>query len=155
LAREITRGLSTATAQKRAEAIDAWVRKRIRPGGPLDEPASYVLARGDGNRVTIEAALLRAIGIPSEIWLARPAQAAQLDGPLPDLEASAQPVLRVAAETPFSIDPRFRHSPTGFVVPVLRGSRALPLAPGAVKLGTVDGGKGPNPDDRKMRMQAH
>jgi tetratricopeptide (TPR) repeat protein len=148
-AREIVKGIQGA--QKKAEAIDAWVRKRIRPGGPLDEPASFVLARGDGNRVTLEAALLRAAGVPSEIWLARPAPAAQLDGPLPDLEAFDQPVLAVRAEPMMIIDPRYRHSPTGFVAPVLRGVKALPLSPGAAKLAMVDGG---NRDDRKMRMQA-
>jgi tetratricopeptide (TPR) repeat protein len=149
LAREITK--DQPTPQKRAEAIDAWARKHVRPGGPLDEPATFVLARGEGNRVTIEAALLRAAGVPSEIWLARPAQAAQLDGPLPDLEAFDQPLLRVLAPKPFIIDPRYRHSPTGFVAPTLRGASALRLAAAADKLATVESG---SPDDRHMRMRA-
>ena len=126
--------LKPGATRENAAAITAWLHKHVQysdadlEAGPIDGlDLSAVLKRGTANaneQAALLTALLRAVGIPSEIWLARPALAAQLDGPLPDLEAFDQPVLRVVAEKPFIIDPRYRHSPTGFVTPLLRNSSA-------------------------------
>jgi tetratricopeptide (TPR) repeat protein len=126
VAEEVTKG--AATPEAKLFALDDWVRRHVRHGGPLDEPATAILERGEGNRVTLLAALARAVGLPSEVWLARPTRAAQLEGALPELEAYDQPVLHVAGVGPgLTIDPRFRHSATGFVAPGLRGARGLRL----------------------------
>lgn len=147
LARKLTAGATTPEAK--VAALDGWVRRHIKPGGGLDERATSILARAAGSRVTLLKALLGAVGLPSEIWLARPQSAAVLDGALPDLEAYDQPVLFVPALGRV-VDPRYRHSPTGFVTPLLRGGRALRLAPGATH-GTIAPEAA---DDRRMEITA-
>ena len=120
-------------------AIDQWVRRHIKQGGSLDEPATSVLARGEGSRVVLERAMLAAIGVRSTLWLVRSRADAQLEGPLPDLEGYDEPLLAVerpvagnkagaaAPSGPLVLDPRYRHTPTGFVSPLLRGGKALSL----------------------------
>jgi predicted Zn-dependent protease/transglutaminase-like putative cysteine protease len=134
--------------RERVLALDAWVRRHVRGAGGLDESATSILAREQGNRITVIAGLLRAAGIPSEIWLARPLVSPVLEGALPDLEAYDQPLLKAPD---FVIDPRYRHSPTGFVTPVLRGAAALRLTPEKWAPAKVDV---PNPDDRHMELSA-
>jgi tetratricopeptide (TPR) repeat protein len=140
-AAQITLGKSDKLA-----ALDAWVRRHIKGGGSLDEPATFILAAEQGNRVTLLGALLRAAGIPSEVALVRPVNAAQLDGELPDLEGFDQPVLVAAGQV---VDPRYRHSATGFVSPILRGGAYFTLASGPVKRGQLDAGSS---DDRHMKL---
>ena len=63
--READARASAATATRCAR-IDGWVRRHIKSGGgALDEAATSILAREEGNRITLEAALLRAAGVPS------------------------------------------------------------------------------------------
>jgi hypothetical protein len=49
------------------------------------------------------------------------------------------------------VDPRYRHSATGFVTPALRGSKALRLGSGQAELATVSI---ENPDARRMELEA-
>ena len=142
VAAETTRG-AAAPADK-VRAIDAWVRRHIKGSGALDEAATSILAREEGNRITLEAALLRAAGVPSQIWLAHPPRGAELDGTLPDLEGYDEPLLRAAGLT---LDPRYRHAATGFISPTLRGARAFAVAAGPLTDSRVPGA---NPDDRRM-----
>jgi tetratricopeptide (TPR) repeat protein len=148
-----TRGL--VSVEDKARALDRWVRRAItKSGGSIDDPATFTLARGEGNRTTLLAALCRAAGVPAEIWLARSAQAPRLDGTLPDLEAFDQPVLAVgrgAGKPPLFIDPRFRHGPAGFLVWPLRGQPALVLREGALKTETIAAA---SDDDRLVDMEA-
>jgi hypothetical protein len=146
LATKLTQGQSTP--EKKLTALDGWVRHHIKGAGPLDEPATSILARQEGSRVTVLGALLRAVGIPSQLWLARPRLAPILDGPLPDLESYDQPLLRAADRI---VDPRFRHSPTGFITPALRGASALALAPEPLLPAVVPA---KDPDDRQMDLDA-
>ena len=142
----VTRG-ATSEADK-ARAIDTWVRRHIKGGGgALDEGATSILAREEGNRITLEGALLAAAGVPSRIWLAHPPRDAQLEGELPDLEGFDEPLLVAGG---LSIDPRYRHAATGFVSPPLRGGRAFALAPGALQSARVPT---QNPDDRQMDFE--
>lgn len=141
-AAEITRE-ARGPAEK-VRAVDAWVRRRIKGGGALDEGATSILAREEGNRITLEAALLRAAGVAAEIWLAHSPRGADLDGELPDLEGYDEPILRAGG---LWIDPRYRHAPTGFVSPALRGARAFPLTAGPLVRGRVPTENG---DDRRM-----
>jgi hypothetical protein len=142
VAAEVTRGARSDADKVRA--LDAWVRKHIKQGGSLDEAATSILAREEGSRATLLSALLRAAGVRTELWLAHPPRAAELDGELPDLEGYDEPYLVAAG---MQLDPRFRHGAAGFLAPGLRGGRAFALGVGPVRLGKVGDA---NPDDRRM-----
>ncbi len=117
----------------RASRLDAWVRKNIRAGGSIDEQATSILARREGRRDVLLLALLRAAGIPAEAWLVRSQSGPKLDGPLPDILAYNELIVAVApgrgdAGGPLLwLDPVYRHLPSGYVRPALRGGRALRL----------------------------
>ncbi|MGZ3438808.1 MAG: hypothetical protein ACXVDD_04810, partial [Polyangia bacterium] len=146
VAADVTRG--AASAADKVRAVDGWVRKHVKGGGgALDEGATSILAREEGNRITLEAALLAAAGVPSRIWLAHPLRDAQLDGALPDLEGFDEPLLVAAG---LWLDPRYRHAATGFVSPPLRGGHAFALAPGRLEAARVPT---QNPDDRQMEFE--
>jgi tetratricopeptide (TPR) repeat protein/transglutaminase-like putative cysteine protease len=136
-----------ATLGEKVAALDGWVRRHIKNGGSLDEPASAIIAKEQGNRVTVLAALCRAAGIPSEVALVRPLSSPQLDGKLPDLEGYDQPVLLAGGLT---VDPRYRHSAAGFVSPPLRGGSLFELSPGPMRTGRVPKA---SPDDRQMHLE--
>jgi tetratricopeptide (TPR) repeat protein len=144
LAAQLTQGKKTE--REMLEALDGWVRRHIKGGGSLDEPATAVLASGEGNRITLLQALLQACGISSQVALVRPVTAAQLDGELPDLEGFDQPVLLAKG---LVIDPRYRHSASGFVTPTLRGGAYFVVGGGAVQRGKLSQASG---DDRQMRL---
>lgn len=133
---------------RRALKLDAWVRKSIREGGSggsLDEQATSILARREGRRDTLLLALLQASGIPAELWLVRPKNAPQLEGPLPDLTSYTEPLIAVApgrgpsGQPLLFLEPSARHTPSGYVRPTLRGARALrlPEPPSAPRLPTA------------------
>src|SRR5439155_7484441 len=109
------------------------VRLNIREGGAIDEQATAVLAKREGRRDVLLMALLRAAEIPCEMWLVRPENAAHLDGPLPDLTAYHEVIIAIApgrgpgGQPLLFLDPSFRHVPSGYVRPMLRGARALRL----------------------------
>ena len=129
---------------QRALKLDAWVRKSIREGagGSIDEQATSILARREGRRDTLLMALLQAAGIPCELWLVRPKNAPQLEGPLPDLTAYAEVVIAVApgrgpgGQPLLFLEPSLRHTTSGYVRPMLRGAKALrvPEPPSAPRL---------------------
>ncbi len=143
---------------RRALVLDAWVRKSIREGssgGSLDEPATSILARREGRRDTLLLALLQASGIPAELWLVRPKNAPQLEGPLPDLTSYTEPLIAVApgrgpgGQPLLLLEPSARHTPSGYVRPMLRGARALrlPEPPSAPRLPTATFAEVPLPVD--------
>ena len=141
LAAEVTRGARQRRARRCAPST-RWVRRHIKGGGgALDEAATSILAREEGNRITLEAALLDgAAGVPSRIWLAHPPRDAQLDGQLPDLEGFDEPLLAAGGVW---IDPRYRHAPTGFVSPPLRGGARLRAGAGQARVGARADGQAP------------
>lgn len=138
-------GAPAADIVERARKVDAWVRKNIRQGGSVDDVASAALARREGRRDVILLALLRASGVPAEAWLVRPQNAPRLEGPLPNVTAYSEIVLAVlpapgqAGAPLLWLDPMYRHSPSGYVRPMLRGARALrmPEEPGTPPLSDV------------------
>ncbi len=144
VAADATRGLH-GDAEK-IRALDAWVRKHIKGGGALDEAATSILAREEGNRVTLLTALLRAADVHADVWLVRSPRSPLLDGELPDLEGYDEPILIAAGQ---EIDPRWRHAPAGFVTPSLRGGTAFALAAGPLRTRTL---AATNPDDRRMQF---
>ncbi len=117
----------------RVGKLDAWVRKNIRTGGSIDEQASSILARREGRRDVLLLALLRAAGIPAEAWLVRSQSAAHLEGPLPDVLSYNELIVAVAPGRGAGggpllwLDPIYRHLPTGYVRPALRGGKAVRL----------------------------
>ena len=120
----------TAESQvARARKLDEWVRKNIHSGGSFDESASSILARKEGRRDVLLLALLQAVGIPAEAWLARPENNPKLEGPLPDVLAYSEMLVAVAPDasgTPLLwIDPLHKHTPTGLLRPMFRGAQAL------------------------------
>lgn len=161
-AREAPASLSP---KERAARLCAFVRANIKQGGSLDEEATEILARREGQRVVLLMALLRAAGLPAELWLVRPVSAPRLAGPLPHLEAYSEPllVLQKGQETIY-LDPFYRHAPSGFVRPALRGGEALRLGmlgpgsqPPAALFGEVAlplaGSPGPDPiDSRRVQL---
>lgn len=120
---------TAASLFARAQKLDAWVRKNIHSGGSFDESASSILARKEGRRDVLLLALLKAVGIPAETWLARPENNPKLEGPLPDVLAFSELLIAVAPDEKgvplLWIDPFYRHTPTGLVRPLLRGAQAL------------------------------
>ncbi len=133
-----TRGKTTLAAK--VDALGRWTRRHIKGSGMIDEPATSVIARGEGNRLVALAALLRAVGIESRLWLSHAAADPILPGPLPDLEAFDEPLLEVVdptAKTPVLVETRYRHQPTGFLSTVVRGQEALVLSAGAVRMAKV------------------
>ncbi|HEY2747408.1 MAG TPA: DUF3857 domain-containing protein, partial [Polyangia bacterium] len=143
VAASVTKGLTRDV--DKARAIDEWVRRHVKGGGgAIDEAATSILAREEGNRITLEAALDGAAGVPTRLWLAHPPKDAELDGELPDLEGFDEPLLVAGG---LWIDPRYRHAATGFVSPPLRGGRAFALAPGPLAMTRVPTA---SPDDRQM-----
>jgi hypothetical protein len=144
VAAEATRGMH-GDAEK-IGALDAWVRKHIKGGGALDEAATSILAREEGNRVTLLTALLRAAGVRADVWLVRSPRSPVLDSELPDLEGYDEPILIAGG---IELDPRWRHAPAGFVTPSLRGGTAFALAAGPLRTRTLPTA---NHDDRRMQF---
>jgi hypothetical protein len=124
---------SAASLIARTGKLDDWVRKNIQNGGSIDEQASSILARREGRRDVLLMALLRAAGIPCEAWLVRSETAAHLEGPLPDVLAYNEVLIAVAPGRGDNggpllwLDPVYRHQPTGYVRPALRGGKAVRL----------------------------
>ncbi len=130
-------------------ALDRWVRRNIRGSGRLDEAATVILARKEGNRERVLSALLHAVGVDSTLAIARPVTAPRLGGALPDLESYDQGLLYVDHRF---IDSRYKHSPTGFLVPALRGGEALLLGGGPVQTVILPA---TNDDDRAVTLVGH
>lgn len=120
-----------AELRERAGRLGRWVQRNIKQAGSIDEQATAILARREGSRNGLLLALLRAAGVPCELWLARPAGAARLDDELPDVEAYSEGLLAIGpAHKPGTppllwLDPVYRNQPPGLVRPALRGARAL------------------------------
>ncbi len=134
------------------EAIDRWVRAHIQQSGSLEEPATSILTRGEGNRISLERALLRTLGIPSEVWLARTKLGARLEGPLPDLENYEEALL---ALTPTSVlAPRFRHAPFRYASPLLQGQSALVLDDQPEPRFVTVTPSAPMPEQRRVVLEA-
>jgi len=153
-----TRGKTTLAAK--VEVLGRWVRRHIKGSGMIDESATSVIARGEGNRLVALAALLRAVGVESRLWLSHAAADPVLPGPLPDLEAFDEPLLEIVdpaaakGALPMLVETRYRHQPAGFLSTVVRGQEALVLAPGVVRLAKVPKGSETDvKDDRLLTVE--
>ncbi|HEY3355105.1 MAG TPA: tetratricopeptide repeat protein [Polyangia bacterium] len=117
-------------ARECAGAVHAFVGANIQNGD--DEGAAAALARRQGNRLALAAALLRAAGLAPAGWLVRGRTQAvdpRPGAPAPlELADFGDLVLRVETPAgPLFLDPRLRRSPFGYLAPNLRGATALPL----------------------------
>ncbi len=124
---ELARGLvaGAKTDAERVARLDGWVRLHIKQGGGIEDVATAVLARREGNRVALLAALAEAVGLPVRVLLARLLRAAAIPS---ELEGYDQPLVEIAGQV---IDPRQRHGRPGELPAHLRGAQALVLEPDA------------------------
>ncbi|MEO6950520.1 MAG: DUF3857 domain-containing protein [Polyangia bacterium] len=120
LAHKLVSGATTDRV--RLERIDRWVRRNVKQGGGVEDPATAVLARREGNRATLVSALASAAGLSSRLVLARSQRAARVGI---ELEGYDQVLVEVAGVFD---DPRTRHGRPGDLLPQLRGALALPLS---------------------------
>src|SRR5690606_18129 len=67
LAKNLTR--SAATKQARLAALWAWVVEEIEEAGDITVPATATLSARRGNRLMLLKAMLREVGVRSELWL--------------------------------------------------------------------------------------
>ncbi len=131
-------GGNNADAQARARALVSWVTQNIEAEGTLDEPASYALARGRGNRMAVALALSRALGLEAEAVLVRPLTTESVNEPIVPQELMAFsetllhfPQVRPAGRGPGTfVDLRWRQAPFGYVPSELDGARALRMPAG-------------------------
>lgn len=128
-------GGASAGQADRAAALVAWTTKNIEAEGTADEPATFALARGRGNRLAVALALGRALGVRAEPVMVRPLSvAAHDDVSSPEEVMSFSEVILYFPDLPSAsgqpgvfVDLRLRHAPFGYVPPGLDGARALNL----------------------------
>jgi hypothetical protein len=146
LATEKCKGRSQADCVR---ALDAWVQDNVEHGGLFTDAATAILGRRQGNRTSLLAALLRAAGLPSEVWLVRP-QGSDQSGPVAqELDDFDQPVLRTNLGF---LDPRPRRLDAFMLSPLLVGAKALHLS--ADGFATVPVPRGPAEGQRKLTLHA-
>lgn len=127
-----------AKPEARAAAIVRWVTKNIEPEGTIDEPATFALARGRGNRLAVALALSGELGLRAEPVLVRALTVDAADEPVAPEEIMSFsevllrfPDLRPGGQTAGAfVDLRLRDAPFGYVPPSLDGARALSLPRG-------------------------
>lgn len=134
-------GGERATPWQRAEALVHWVTESIEAEGGADEPASFAVARGRGNRLAVAQALSKLLQVNAEVVIARPlttADAHEVTSPQETMVYS-EALLRFvglnsnAAPTGSDVyvDLRLRDAPFGYVPAALDGASAVRLADGA------------------------
>ena len=132
-------GGKTASPWLRAKALVSWVTTNIEAEGGADDPASFAVARGRGNRLAAALALAKLLDVPAESLLVRPLGIAAFDEPLSVQESMAfsdvllrfpglnkwnpNPALRRSDDV--FVDTRLRYAPFGYLPPGLRGAAAL------------------------------
>ncbi len=93
----------------------------------FEQPASYILARREGNRLVLLFALLRALGYQPRVLLSRTVAHAQLDYRLPATDSFSHGL--IAVDPPGSqtiwLDPSERFNPFGVLYPFLAGMPAM------------------------------
>jgi cellulose synthase operon protein C len=116
-----------------ARAVHAWVTKQIQNGD--DGGATATLARRQGNRLMLTAALLGEAGLRVEPWLVK--SRTQAVDPVPGAPALledgdfADIILRAEADgQPLFLDPRSRRTPFAYLGPALRGATGMRLVAG-------------------------
>ena len=132
-------GGETASPWLRAKALVSWVTTNIEAEGGADDPASFAVARGRGNRLAVALALAKLLEVPAEPLLVRPLAVAAFDEPsyvqesmsfsdvllrFPGLNKwNPNPALRRTDDV--FVDTRLRYAPFGYLAPGLRGAAAL------------------------------
>jgi tetratricopeptide (TPR) repeat protein len=93
--------------------------------------AAVTFAERSGSRVMLLRALLRAVGLRPEVWMARPRPADVADGTIAETEGFGVPLLRLPLSgRTLWLDPRPRRAIPGYVAPALRGARAIAVEGG-------------------------
>jgi tetratricopeptide (TPR) repeat protein len=132
-AQESVRGASGD--RERLQRLFRTVGTQVRQVGPfheLDEPASHILARREGNRLVLLTSLLRILGYEPQVLLARTVGHSQVDYRLPNDTTYRHGLLSVQAGTDrFFLDPSNRFNPFGILYPFLQGQPAIDVTSGA------------------------
>ncbi|MBI5480485.1 MAG: DUF3857 domain-containing protein [Deltaproteobacteria bacterium] len=120
-----------ATQRDCARAVHGFVAKQIQPGD--EGGATATLARRQGNRLILMAALLGEAGLRVEPWLvkSRTQAADPVPGSPEPLEDADFADIILKAEVdgqPLFLDPRLRRAPFAYLGPALRGATAMRLA---------------------------
>ncbi|MCS6799847.1 MAG: DUF3857 domain-containing protein [Myxococcota bacterium] len=115
-----------------AARLFAWVVREIRHEPDTFGLAPAMVAARQGHRARVLHYLLRLAGIDAVLAIARLRSFDQTRGLVPDAETYDH----LLVVLPEGVEPRFlfpgsRHAPVGYRPPVLRGTDALLLAPGA------------------------
>ncbi len=122
------------TQAARLERVFRAVCTEIRQAGPTSDfslPASYALARREGNRVVVLYALLRILGFEPHLLLARTVGQAQRDFALPSEDSYAHGLLSVALPAgQIWLDPLARFAPFGTLFPFLASMPAIDVSAG-------------------------
>lgn len=128
-ARSVTAGAKDD--RERVARLYAYVTSRIEEGGSLVEEPAAILARRRGSRAVLFMAMCEAVGIPAELWMARPLSSGVGPPAPPDVGELAYPLVRVAiggrSGGGVIIDLGRRYAPMGQLDPALLGAPALPV----------------------------
>lgn len=116
--------------KNRIEKVFRAVCSHIRQAGPadaFDQPASHVLARREGNRLTLLASLLGILGRQPQVYLARTTSSSREAYRFPNREVFVHGLIAVtlAGGERLWMDPGGRHHAFGVLYPYLRGEKAL------------------------------
>ncbi len=124
----------TGSRDSRLRRIFAQVAADIRQVGDssdFEQPASYILARREGNRLVLLVALLRALGETPRVLLARTLAHAQVDYRLPSQDSYSHGLVAIPGPgdgQPIWLDPAERFNPYGVLFPFLDGMPALEIS---------------------------
>jgi tetratricopeptide (TPR) repeat protein len=142
-AHEIAAGLPTEFAK--VDALYQWIMDNVEEAGSLSTHATRTLAAREGNRLMLLRAMIREMGIRSEVWLARDAFGPTIQPKgHPMVEAYEAPMLAVWVddhEVPLILATIAKSLPPGYLLPAYSGTDALRLQlaaderpPGRVRL---------------------
>lgn len=143
LAKNLTKGADTPRAK--LEALWSWVVEEVEEAGDMTTAATVTLSARKGSRLVLLRALLREVGVKSELWLARDKFGLEpLPGGSPMLEAYDVPILAVHLadkQAPLMVLTGSKVMPIGYLMPALSQTRAMRVqleesdpAPGPVQL---------------------
>mgnify|MGYP002777825739 CR=1 FL=1 len=127
LAKNLTKGSGTPRAK--LEALWSWVVEEVEEAGDMSISATVTMSARKGSRLALLRALLREVGIKSELWLARDKFGiAPLPGGSPMLETYDVPILAVRLDEkaePLMIMTNSKVMPTGYLLPGLSKTQAM------------------------------
>ncbi len=119
----------------KAKKLYAWVLANIESSNDTFGVAPAQLADRTGNRARVLAYMLRLVGVPAKLVIARSAGTDQTRSALPDDETYTDLVVMIGgAHHPIFLATGQRGAPFGYLPPALRGQDGIVLAEGAPRV---------------------